>query len=103
MGLKDKMIKIAREIEESRPQFTPLELNEGNVQAIFYRCLATKDSKELTGPILFSQKNGYPKDSEPVMFDKAKILKNEKTLIIFLDSCKMSEVQSMSLPPVLLQ
>ena len=46
MGLKDKMLKKAREIEERRPQFTPLELNEGNVQAIFNRCLATEDEKE---------------------------------------------------------
>ena len=46
VGLKDKMLKKAREIEERRPQFTPLELNEGNVQAIFNRCLATEDEKE---------------------------------------------------------
>lgn len=45
MGLKDKMIKKAAEIEERRPQFTPLELNEGNVQAIFNRCIATEETK----------------------------------------------------------
>jgi len=27
--------------------FTPCDLNEGNVQAIFNRCLATKDSKKM--------------------------------------------------------
>ena len=46
MGLKDKMLKKAREIEERRPQFTPLELNEGNVQAIFNRCIATEETTD---------------------------------------------------------
>lgn len=57
MGLKDKMIKKAAEIEERRPQFTPLELNEGNVQAIFNRCLATEDDDrdELYGSVLFKE------------------------------------------------
>ena len=72
--------KALKKNEEDRKKFLPLELNEGNVQVIFNRCIATKDSKELTCPILFSQKNGYPKDSEPVMFDKAQILNNGKNI-----------------------
>ena len=65
MGLKDKMIKKAAEIEERRPQFTPLELNEGNVQAIFNRCLATKDDDrdEFYGSVLFQRDLGYDEDS----------------------------------------
>ena len=43
MGLKDKMLKKAREIEERRPQFTPLELNEGNVHAILNRRITEKE------------------------------------------------------------
>ena len=64
MGLKDKMIKKAAEIEERRPQFTPLELNEGNVQAIFNRCLATENTKEMSGGILFPPSHGYADDAE---------------------------------------
>lgn len=32
---------------EKKEEFIPIDLNEGNVQAIFNRCIATKDSKEL--------------------------------------------------------
>ena len=78
MGLFANELKKAK--SENEGKFKPLELNEGNVQAIFNRCIATKESKELIGPILFSQKNGYPKDSEPVIFDKAQFLKNEKNI-----------------------
>ena len=35
--------KALKKNEEDRKKFLPLELNEGNVQAIFNRCLATKD------------------------------------------------------------
>jgi len=47
MGLKDKMLNKSKEITDKRKEFTPLDLNEGNVQALFNRCLATKDSKEV--------------------------------------------------------
>jgi len=32
---------------EKKNEFTPIDLNEGDVQTIFDRCLATKDSKEV--------------------------------------------------------
>lgn len=79
MGLKDKMIKKAAEIEERRPQFTPLELNEGNVQAIFNRCLAKPDTENHSEAILFYQRLGYSeKDCVTVYFDKDELLKNKK-------------------------
>ena len=56
--------------------FHPLELNEDNVRAIFERCLATDDTKNLTAPILFALKNGYSEDSKPIVFDKDKITAN---------------------------
>ena len=59
MGLKDKMLKKSSEITNQRPTFTPLELNEGNVQAIFNRCLRKEDSKEITRTTLFSRVLGY--------------------------------------------
>ena len=60
--------------------FHPLELNEGNVRAIFERCLATDDTKNLTAPILFALKNGYSEDSKPIVFDKDKIAANSATI-----------------------
>ena len=41
--------------------FQPLELNEGNVQAIFNRCLATKDSVDFIGATLFTKETGFQK------------------------------------------
>ena len=46
--------------------FHPIDLNEGNVQAIFERCLATKESTETNGIILFRKSKGYSEDSTPV-------------------------------------
>lgn len=86
MGLKDKMLKKAREIEEKRPQFTPLELNEGNVQAIFNRCLATKDDDrdEFYGSVLFQRDLGYDEDSKPVYFNKKKVEQNKQNIFYLL-------------------
>ena len=75
------MIKKAAEIEERRPQFTPLELNEGNVQAIFNRCLRKEDSKEITRTTLFSRVLRYaPEDEIEIAFDKNVLLENEKNI-----------------------
>ena len=90
MGLKDKMIKKAAEIEERRPQFTPLELNEGNVQAIFNRCLATKDDNrdELYASVLFQKDLGYDEDSKPVYFSKGRLEQNRKNILYLLGQLK---------------
>ena len=79
MGLKDKMIKKANEIEERRPQFTPLELNEGNVQAIFNRCLAKEGEGNITyAQVLQPALAG--KQSDLIRFSRERIKANSKNI-----------------------
>lgn len=81
MGLKDKMLKKSAEISAQRPAFTPLELNEGNVQAIYNRCAAIKDSEEITKVILFSTRLGFTEEDETVIhFDKNALSKNMQNI-----------------------
>lgn len=81
MGLKDKMIKKAAEIEERRPRFTPLELNEGNVQAIFNRCLAKEDSKDVVSALIASTVTGFQEsDIKIISFDKDTLIANRKNI-----------------------
>lgn len=80
MGLKDKMIKKAAEIEERRPQFTPLELTEGNVQAIFNRCIAKEGTTEKISSILYYKELGYEKEDLGVAFDKNALIQNRKNI-----------------------
>lgn len=66
--------------EEILKSFTPLELNEANVQAIFNRCLATT-GENLSPTILFSVMYGYkPSDEMLIQFDKKILLENKKTI-----------------------
>lgn len=62
--------------------FQPLELNEGNVQAIFNRCLEEgTPKKDVANSILFSRTLGYhPNDEVLIQFDKEKILANKKII-----------------------
>lgn len=80
MGLKDKMLKKSSEITNQRPTFTPLELSEGNIQAIFNRCLATDETNEYIESILQQTIHGYANDSNPILFDKQKLLENLKKI-----------------------
>ena len=80
VGLKDKMIKKAAEIAERRPQFTPLELNEGNVQAIFNRCLANANTTEKISSILYYKELGYEKEDLGVSFDQNALVSNRKNI-----------------------
>ena len=69
--------------------FEPQELNEGNVQAIFNRCLATKNTKELARATLFPPTRGYKEGTEKLIyFDKEALLKNKKALNIYLGKYK---------------
>jgi hypothetical protein len=76
-------IKAAQEASKANG-FNPLDLNEGNVQAIFNRCIAkegTPDDKCFSS-ILFSTLRGYSLDAERrVVFDKEQTLINKKTKI----------------------
>lgn len=59
------------------------ELNEGNVQAIFNRCLAKDGTpkKNVSRSILFSRTLGYkPEDEVVFYFDKGRLLDNRKNI-----------------------
>lgn len=56
------------------------DLNEGNVQAIFSRCLATKDSKETSYSRLYLKVAGYEREDTGIVFDKRNILDNKKNI-----------------------
>lgn len=81
MGLRDK---YAKKIEEQG--FRPIELNEGNVQAIFNRCLATADDPTdgIYASVLFQQDLGYEEDSKPVFFSKGRLEQNKKNIFYLL-------------------
>lgn len=70
-------------VEKVMAEFTPCELNEGNVQAIFNRCLATDDTprERADRSILFSRTMGYKPEEEIVFFfDRDKLLANKKNI-----------------------
>ena len=67
--------------EEILKSFTPLELNEGNVQAIFNRCLAKPDSKKFSYASLFPTTHGYEAGAEKqIQFDTAALVENKRTI-----------------------
>ena len=72
VGLRDK---YAKKIEEQG--FRPIDLNEDNVQAIFNRCIATKDSVDFIGVTLFTKETGFSENSKQIVFDRKEILKNK--------------------------
>ena len=77
MGLRDK---YAKKIAEQR--FKPLDLTEENVQAIFNRCLATKESKKESRAELFYRRLGYnEEDSIQMTFDSDIISQNKKSIM----------------------
>ena len=74
---------IAKALEELSSRFKPQELTEGNVQALFNRCLATDDTprERASMSILFSRTTGYKPEEEIVFyFDKDKLLANKKNI-----------------------
>ncbi len=63
--------------------FKPLDLNKGSVAHVFNKCLYTAESKNHTASIFQLASQGYPKDSDPIFFDKDAIDAN-RDLINFL-------------------
>jgi hypothetical protein len=63
--------------------FKPLDLNVATVGRLFNNCLYTSESKNHTAAIFHQTSMGYPKDSDPVFFDKDAIDAN-RDLINFL-------------------
>lgn len=78
MGLLDR-IRQAQE-ESNAKSFHAMDLNEGNVQEIFNRCIATKDTTDYLKSVLYQKEWGHEQDSNPILFDKKKILENLKTI-----------------------
>lgn len=68
--------------QKDEGNFKPLDLTEGNVQAIFNRCLATKDSSSALRSDLFPAGLGYLDIGKrhAFEFDKEIILKNKSSL-----------------------
>lgn len=76
---EDDEIRIIAKKEAN--QFKPQELNEGNVQAIFNRCLKNDNSKEVTRTALFTTLLGYsPEDEIVIAFDKNALLANVQNI-----------------------
>lgn len=71
MGFKNK--KVIK-------SFTPIELNEENVQTIFKRCLAGDSTVEKQSSALFRAQYGFENTSTPISFDRKKILDNKDTI-----------------------
>lgn len=66
------------ELLKESNKFKPQELNEGNVQAIFNRCLANKDTRNISRAQLFLINMGYQgKEDVPIHFDKDSLIKNK--------------------------
>lgn len=64
-----------------REKYSGWELTEGNVQAIFNRCLAKEEATERASAILFSRATGFSsKDVKIINFDKEKLLANRKNI-----------------------
>ncbi len=58
--------------------FSPIDLTEGNVQAIFNRCLASQNTENLAPATLFPVALGYESGSEKlIQFDEGLLLKNK--------------------------
>lgn len=81
MGFNLNKAKAA--MEEILKSFTPLELNEANVQAIFNRCLAKEGTpkENISKSILFSRTMGYnPRDELVINFDKKTLHANKQSI-----------------------
>ena len=65
----------------SDKSYVALDLNEINVQAIFDRCLAKENSKNVSRADVFLLSLGYGKaDSIEMIFDKDILVQNEKSI-----------------------
>ena len=78
-------IKAAQEASKAKA-FHPNDLNEGNVEALFNRCLATKETpnSDVQLSILFRKIMGYEKDSDPMAFCRSKVEQNKKNILYLL-------------------
>ena len=79
--MKFNLERADKKAKEKENQFFPIDLNEGNVQAIFNRCLAKPDTKDFSYATLFPTTHGYkPGDEIQIQFDSAELLKNKQSI-----------------------
>ena len=93
MGLFDEEDDELDDLLESVKKYPyyVTELNEGIVQEIFNRCLATNDTpkENISRSILFSSTLGYKQDDELFFsFDKNKLLANKQIINYFFGQLK---------------
>ena len=80
MGLFDDDEELEELLQQAN-QFAPLELNEGEVRAIFNRCLSSSSTKDFTESTLFPPTRGYQRGSEKlIQFDTEVLLKNKQNI-----------------------
>lgn len=72
--------KAMQKKAEKTSEFIPIDLNEGNVQAIFNRCLKTAETKEIEYAAPFRKEFGYEETKAPVHFDRETINANKQTI-----------------------
>ena len=76
-----RFAEVSKKVKDNRKSFTPIELTEGNVQAIFERCSAKEDSKNFSYSILFPITRGWKhEDCITIKFDADKLLKDKKAI-----------------------
>lgn len=84
MGLFDDKAKLDAIFNQPKKYpYCVVDLNEGEVQAVFNRCLAKDGTPKgnVSGSILFSRTLGYkPEDEVVFYFDKEKLLANKKNI-----------------------
>ena len=83
MGIfDDDDLEFIEQARKEANEFSPLELTEANVQAVFHRCLAeVEDRKTTVWATLFPPELGYEYDPEEgVLFDTTALLQNRKSI-----------------------
>ena len=80
--------KAMQKKAEKPPEFIPIDLNEGNVQAIFNRCLAKEGAAETTANSLYFSSLGWEKEDDGLLFDKRQIRASQKSLQYLLGQLK---------------
>ena len=73
-----------------------VDLNEGEVQAIFNRCLFTENDtiEDCTRSTLFTKELGYEEDSKPVCFSKKRVEQNKKNILYMLGQLRATHNRS---------
>ena len=85
---------LANRIKKRENEFTPIDLTEENVQKLFKRCLATEQTTDVQGTILFSQKRGYKENSSLIAFDNKKLAENLNSIRFLLGQLKFVHEES---------